>query len=399
MDSLNEAIGSGLAGVVQELQRPILVCELFCGISGFREFARVSKLAFANANTCDKEGELRHFYRSLSMLEGGVDLQNMKLGDTGDVTAVCNDLVDADMLVAGPPCEPWAASGKRLGENDCRSQYYWVTVDIIVTLARRGCLKVVVVENSPCIMEESSSSTIMLSFADKVLRRLKEDVPFFCFEYTVSDLKQTGLPHGRSRAWLRGIHRKYLADEVSLPPPILYNVSVALSDILIATLPNIAESQISTEAKRRGMVFYKSRVLQDRSEGRSGTIAVVDLDRRPHMKFAISLTYDFVPTLRKKGPDFFVMSVADLHEPESQRKVFRYLADQERFLLQGHRSVLHQLMPNKTMSRRCTGNAYPVPMLASVLSPLLVTLKVSSCSSAVDPADAQPLFKRQRLDA
>ena len=72
-----------------------------------------------------------------------------------------------------------------------------------------------------------------------------------------------------------------------------------------------------------------------------------------------------------KGPDVFIVSVADLDKPPSDMKYHGFLPDVLRFPLVGHDITLAEHLSSQRASRSGTGNAYAVPSLASALIPLV----------------------------
>ena len=57
-------------------------------------------------------------------LEGS--LEGIKLGESGDITQIkLEDLtVPVDVLMAGPPCPPWASNGKKCPGEDVRTRVF-----------------------------------------------------------------------------------------------------------------------------------------------------------------------------------------------------------------------------------------------------------------------------------
>ena len=82
------------------------------------------------------------------------------------------------------------------------------------------------------------------------------------------------------------------------------------------------------------------------------------------------VTYDIVPTLTCSNSSLFVMSVPDLEQEREDRMYFRFLTPAERFMLVGHNPA-HACRVSAQKATILTGNAFPVPMLSSVVGPLL----------------------------
>merc|ERR1719204_1812308 len=86
------------------------------------------------------------------------------------------------------------------------------------------------------------------------------------------------------------------------------------------------------------------------------------------------MAYDVVPSMRCKGPDFLLSTTADISSPPQRRVLFRYLANHERFNLQGHCSDAHEFMKSGNHARYATGNPYSVPMAASMTIPMIQSI-------------------------
>ena len=67
---------------------------------------------------------------------------NIHLGQRGDIlNTPMSDFPDANVLVAGPPCPPWSALGKRAIHEDARAHPFDQVINIMVELnnRRRAC--------------------------------------------------------------------------------------------------------------------------------------------------------------------------------------------------------------------------------------------------------------------
>ena len=86
--------------------------------------------------------------------------------------------------------------------------------------------------------------------------------------------------------------------------------------------------------------------------------------------------------MRVKGPDLFIMSLYGLHLPPAERAFHRWLHDKERFTLQGHSAENHEYMPSQRLARDATGNAFTVPLITSVVAPLVNRIAMGGSESA-----------------
>ena len=111
-------------------------------------------------------------------------------------------------------------------------------------------------------------------------------------------------------------------------------------------------------------------IREDVRNGIAGEIATMELDRNGE-NWSSSFLYDMAQPIRVKGPSIFLISVADIGAPCEQRAVHRWLSLSERFRLQGHSGRTRNLLQSDRVAMRATGNAFAVPMLASMVLPLI----------------------------
>ena len=107
------------------------------------------------------------------------------------------------------------------------------------------------------------------------------------------------------------------------------------------------------------------------------------LDRGSNKAYVRQYTTNLAPTLTTSNKYLFVVSVGCLRKPEAERRFFRFLDSTERLTLQGFKkSVLST--SSEALRIKASGNAYPVPLLAAVLAPLLQQLAHPSARSHLD---------------
>ena len=95
----------------------------------------------------------------------------------GDLLAVpLRELTCPDILLAGPPCPPWAGNGKKLSSNDSRATVFTTVLKWIVHFIQCGSLKIAIVENVGGIMKRWSGN---VSFMDSVLATMKAECSTF----------------------------------------------------------------------------------------------------------------------------------------------------------------------------------------------------------------------------
>ena len=134
-------------------------------------------------------------------------------------------------------------------------------------------------------------------------------------------------------------------------------------------------------------------------------IAVFDPDRGLDKEWHTRVHYDVVPTLRTMGSWYFVVSLWDVGKPVDERAFFRHITMSERFLLQGHRAEYNHFA-NQSVNKFMAGHAYAVPMLGSMLLPMLEIAGASESAQAwrravvdldSDSEAGTPSPKRQRV--
>ena len=352
----------------------VFLAEPFFGIGGAFYSLTMGGIHTRLRNTCDTDEKLGEFNRKRGEL-AGIDLDPcVCYGEMGNMMNWdTSDLQDVDILCCGPPCQPWASSGKRRGEDDPRSSCYWRVVDWIEYLSVRGCLKAYLIENSPEIMSIASGGK---SFAEVVLERLSGSVPFF--KHSLSMIGPGSSCLHRERAWLRGVRVDVLANADGVirrvPAPLLrLECPRALVDVIVKGLSNTQPSDLAHN-RREHLALYVALVKQDVAAGRAGDIAVFDVERSPRRAmsgFTGTVMYDRLPSFRTGGPALFLATARDIHKPLDQREVFRLMHVDERFRAQGYPACTSTCSDTIGLCRRVTGNAYPVDMVARALYPIV----------------------------
>ena len=264
-----------------------------------------------------------------------------------------------------------------MGKQDKQSRVFLRAVDQIIALATDGSLTFCALENSPNI------GTVLpgekTSFLSDMLDRLNAALPGWSFDVHISSLSDWW-PMSRKRLWLRGVDKLLLGDSEELPEPALMrDLKVSLEELLEKDVPNMQPKCLNTVKRKKNLRDYTRRIkteynsaLLERREP-PGKIAIFEIDRALDKKFGGVLLYDTVPSLRVNGQDLFIASVKDVVEgtPIKRRAFHRLLTVRERFLLQGHPADDASKF-SKALGKFATGNAFAVPMVASVVGPLVM---------------------------
>ena len=110
------------------------------------------------------------------------------------------------------------------------------------------------------------------------------------------------------------------------------------------------------------------RKLKD-GEVEASSIVIFPVDRADGKVFQRVYSKNIAPTLTCSNRYLFVASM-DLHRSAEKRSFWRLLLPAERFVLQGFPAdLLHGC--DEWVQVKASGNAYPMPLMASILAPML----------------------------
>lgn len=178
------------------------VIDLFCGAGGFS--AGFAALGF----------RVQGFDRNTDAVETfSVNVGSAKCMELNPQAVLSN----ADVLIAGPPCQPWSRAGKQLGDQDVRDGF-----PAICHAVRTVEPTVVVVENVPDIARADRRKGL-----DDFLATLERH------DYAVSEAilnaVDFGVPQNRRRAFVVGVRGKR---PIEFPRPCgkRFSVRDAISD-------------------------------------------------------------------------------------------------------------------------------------------------------------------------
>ena len=82
-----------------------------------------------------------------------------------------------------------------------------------------------------------------------------------------------------------------------------------------------------------------------------------------------------VPTLTTSNRYMIALSVADLHTPDCDRRLSRFVSPKERLALQGFPPIVHTWLGSDNLAIKAAGNAYPVPLTLASLHPLVCAIE------------------------
>ena len=362
-----------------KLGRAPVVAEPCVGISAFREWMHEAGLVYRPCTAMDSDLNLVPFWRTLRN-QGMQDSEQIKLGaQEGDIQrrGLLQSMSDAEGLIAGPPCQPFASTGLRQGSQDeqGRTDVFESTVDMICELGSRGSLLWFVVENSTRLGDVTHAV-----FLNEMLLRLETCLPFFLVDTLKLDAAEF-LPIRRGRFFIRGLRRDCLPDpmQANLPAPLCCSdllLCVALEKILEPDLPATSEESLCP-GHMANLALYKQ-LLTKAIEEFTGSgqalpsrTVVLELDRNPLKTFGGMWGWGKIPSLRTSGPPLFLLSCEDLSEPWQEMRLHRWLTIPERFRALGQRGTLAKHFARESHAIHAIGNALSPVQLAAVASPLV----------------------------
>lgn len=299
----------------------------------------------------------------------------------------------ANLLIAGPPCPPWSTLGSGNSFSDPRALVFWKVIDMIVNQAARErpvgwqhAFWGFILENVEGMLNvplEDRAEGIDTSPMDAIVSVLQARLgDKWRLEVTVMHTSDGGLPHKRSRPYLRGT-RKDLMELLPLPPlpPSLLRGGYDLGAALRLDLPS-TDKELAGKGNKymSNLAKYKVKLGSAMRDLEAfGTYAVVDLSRDLDREYGAALRCDNrVPCLTASNTKLWVFSLGacpsdavDESLPVQRLPVDRWLHPVERCTLQGFPPNLPIAVRDAV---RVTGNAMSVPSVGRQLLPILLGL-------------------------
>ena len=143
-----------------------------------------------------------------------INLGKADCADLSDVSGV----PDADVIIAGPPCQPWSRAGKRLGEQDERDGF-----DITMQVVQKIRPVAVVIENVPDVARSHKRQHL-----DEFEAQLA-DLGYAIGEH-VLNAADYGVPQNRHRIFVTGIR-----GGKPLEPPEAWSEAISVSKAISGT--------------------------------------------------------------------------------------------------------------------------------------------------------------------
>ena len=213
---------------------------------------------------------------------------------------------DADAVIMGPPCQPFSRLGSQLGMSDPRSALFLQGIDLCEELHKRGDLKLVVIENSPKILERMPDGRTPF---DKIQEYWGSKMPAWLpLKPWVLDAWDHATGMSRSRVFLlstpevfkRVFNRNAASgdcNDLGFPPPASAPTRTRLVDQLDYTAEELCVGKIKGPVMKANYKHWK-KVWRAKVTDQPGAFATgaVDLCRNVTKKFNTYLTMDAIPS-------------------------------------------------------------------------------------------------------
>ena len=351
------------------LGRPLRVASPCCGIHGTAHALDVMNVPYQCNNIFDLDASYGYLLEKHLRLAGMQNIElhlGKKLGNMLEY-GLEKLAMPVDVLMAGPPCPPWAGQGSKKSHQDARFKVFCRVLEWVYMLAKCGGLLCAILENVEGITWALGGREPMMTM---LLRIVTQMIPEFAWGVDTCYLPHYGIPHTRTRVFLRGIRRS-IADAV---PPVLPKLGIerTLHDVL-GKFPNIIRSGL-TWPQKNNITSYERMI---RAKFADGALTLADwvvfaYDRAADRVYKQQLTKNLCPTLTTNNKYLMVADVAGVvnRVPDAYRRIFRPLMNTERLALQGFEpSIAIDLRPASAF--KAAGNAYPIPLVLATLMPLL----------------------------
>ena len=364
------------------LARPMHVALPCCGIDGSGWALKAMKANFCCNNVYDLEARYTQYLEKY-MTEGSA--AQLHLGPSeGNVlqTDISTWERPTHVLLAGPPCPPWAGNGCHRGERDERATVFLHIVKVVGALAKCGELQAACLENVKGILHKGKDQKD--SFMQRLVTTLRSEIPEFLWDVSVLKARDYCLAQDRTRVFLRGI-RSSLCPAGEVPPVLPPFGQRDLKEFLAPGLPPVDRKAL-TKCMQKNLQDAQEQLRQLHAEGQLSMDDVVcyPLDRADEKTYKRQVCQNRTPTLLTGNSYLFIYDV-NVDAPDAQRQWFRFLLPEERFTLQGFPSEISSSFRSTALKVKAAGNAYPVPLIGAAVAGLLQ--KITSLPDTQEPLE------------
>lgn len=290
--------------------------------------------------------KLRHFLKTITPTPG-IIFNNIK--DRSHNEQYSN----IDLYVAGFPCQSFSTLGKRQGLQSNQGSIFWNILDFL----QKAQPKIFVLENVSKLLTHQKGQTF------QVIMKHLQALSCYHVEYKVMSPLDIGFPHARSRVFIVGTHTVKLNSLAVWPK--LDRVDVSLESLLLTK-----EEAYALQPSSCRPLCATARKNMTKLEETSDMSKLFLVDLAPSLAFAIKPKIGQSPCLKRYNQMFFV----------STQK--RYITYRESLRLQGFDDSLFENIkcrPRRgelsfTDVHECAGNSMCIPLLRTILDPLLTLL-------------------------
>lgn len=293
-----------------------------------------------------------------------------------------------DILVAGPPCQPFSMMGRRDGIRDPRAGVFWRTIDLIAELARRPgeeALRCFILENVDGVKTPDVHGCRGI---DEITRRLRVAAPAFTVRVYDMNSKDYSLPQNRQRVYFVGVHKSMQMRKRTFCTPPKHESGPKLEDWLVKHdhVPDrFKEVPQSLKSKKRKF----DEKLQAEMSKLPWRVACAEIHRHVDGGFGGRICTDIVGTILSSSPISSWLWIRD-----GEQVTERFLLPVEQLHVQGFPSrdpqlakALFGLRDQEVITG--AGNAMSVPVIGSVLADIFVKTLVGRLDAAMEVSDSE----------
>ena len=272
-----------------------------------------------------------------------------------------------DILVAGPPCPPWAGQGMKKSTQDPRAEVFLRLLAWTVYAIKACGLLAVILENVLGITYVSNGRAPVIYAWLQILRQTCPE-----FEWSVEVLRLVDYlsPQTRIRMFLKGL-RKCVAP---LPAALGPFGRAGIRSVLGRFPPT---RSMLCRNQQKNLRYYEAQIKQQHSRGHleDSDVVVISVDRAPQMEYKTSIVRNQIPTLTTNSGCLMVLSVGDVVRdvPDNEREFLRHLRSSEKLCAQGFSPSVHLDLDSRC-AQKAAGNAYPPALLIAELHPIVDAL-------------------------
>lgn len=188
------------------MAKEVRILDLFAGIGGIRLGFEKAAKSHGHKPICVMTSEIKPF--AIKVLEDNFPHESI----VGDITKInTTEIPDFDFLLAGFPCQPFSAGGKRRGFGDTRGTLFFEIERILRDKSPYGFI----LENVEGLVKhdlQEKGDTIGMTLSI-ILNKLEKELNYQV-TWKVLDSMNFGLPQGRKRVYIVGTkNQKISLDE------------------------------------------------------------------------------------------------------------------------------------------------------------------------------------------